>query len=38
MHQTFLAGIIGLALFYILFKITTKIVKSLSKLIYEESK
>jgi hypothetical protein len=36
--STFLAGIIGLALLYVLFKITTKIVKSLTKLIYEESK
>jgi hypothetical protein len=36
--STFLAGIIGLALLYALFKITTKIVKSLAKLIYEESK
>jgi len=34
----FLAGIIGLAVLYVLFKITTKIVKSLAKLIYEESK
>ncbi|MDR2811946.1 MAG: PDGLE domain-containing protein [Endomicrobium sp.] len=35
---TFLAGTIGLALLYVLFKITTKIVKSLAKLIYEENK
>jgi hypothetical protein len=36
--STFLAGIIGLALLYALFKITTKTVKTLAKLIYEESK
>jgi hypothetical protein len=36
--STLLAGIIGLALLYTLFKITTKIVKSLAKLIYEKSK
>ncbi|MDR2351266.1 MAG: PDGLE domain-containing protein [Endomicrobium sp.] len=36
--STFLAGIIGLTLLYVIFKITTKIVKILAKLIYEKSK
>ncbi|MDR1663090.1 MAG: PDGLE domain-containing protein [Endomicrobium sp.] len=36
--STFLAGTIGLVLLCILFKITTKIIKNLAKLIYEKSK